>query len=624
MCGIAGIVALDREGPIDSRLLKRMCERLVHRGPDDEGLYTDHHAGLGIRQLRIIDLVTGQQPMANEDRSVWAVQNGEIYNYQELRPALEARGHRFATRSDTESIIHAYEEWGDGCVDHLRGMFALAIWDQRRERLVLARDRLGIKPIYYAVHGGQLAFASELKALLEIPGIPREIDLEALDDYLTFEYIGGARTIFKAIRKLPPGHLLVCDDGRARVRQYWDLPGHVDEGRDEREYCREIVETLSESVRLHLLSDVPLGAMLSGGIDSSTVIGLMSRLSPDPVKSFSLGFRDPSYDELPWARLVARRFETDHHEEIVEPDAVQLATRLVEHLDEPFADVSIFPTYLVSRMARRHVTVTLSGDGGDELFAGYDSYLADRGARLVPAPLRTVLAGAVRRAVRPTAHKRGPGNVARRFVQGLSFPPELEHARWVAYLSRSEKQTLYTPALRAELGAYEPFQQVVEHFERAPFRDRLARQLYVDLKTYLPDDILVKVDRMSMANSLEARVPLLDHVFVERVAAIPSRLKLRGATRKYIFKRAVAPLLPAQILAKRKEGFSIPMKSWLRQELRPLMRDLLSPAEVKRQGYFDGAEIERLMIEHDAGRENHSHRLWALMVFQLWSRLYRA
>lgn len=624
MCGIAGLVYLDRDNPVDSRLVKRMCERLVHRGPDDEGLWVDHHVGLGMRRLSIIDLATGQQPMTNEDRSVWLVFNGQIYNYPELRAELLGRGHRFATRSDTETIVHAYEEWGEDCVTHLRGMFAFALWDGPRERLLLARDRLGIKPLYYAADGRQLCFASELKALLEVPEVPRQLDPEALDDYLTFEYVGGAKTIFTGIRKLPPGHVLVLEGGRVRIRQYWDVPGAVEEGRDEGWYCRSIQETLAEAVRIHLLSEVPLGALLSGGIDSSAVVGLMRRVGP--VKSFSLGFRDRSYDELPYARLVARHFGTEHREEYVEPDAVGLASRLIQHLDEPFADVSIFPTYLVSRLARTEVTVALSGDGGDELFAGYDSYLADRGARLygrLPGALRAGLERGIRPALRPSARKRGWRNVARRFLDGTRFPEELQHARWLAYLSRREKGELYADGLRDALGPYDPFQQLLDHFERAPFRDRLARQQYVDLKTYLPDDILVKVDRMSMANSLEARPPLLDHVFVERVAAIPSRWKLRGLTRKYIFKRAMAPLLPHDVLRKRKEGFSIPMKTWLRTELRPLMLDVLSEAEIRRQGYFHWPYVARLIDEHLAGRENHSHRLWALMVFHLWAQLYK-
>ncbi|MBI2468925.1 MAG: asparagine synthase (glutamine-hydrolyzing) [Candidatus Rokubacteria bacterium] len=626
MCGIAGLYFFDREMPVDSRVLKRMCERLVHRGPDDEGTYTDHHVGLGVRRLRIIDLETGHQPIPNEDRSAWVVFNGEIYNYPELRAELTTRGHRLATRSDTETVVHAYEEWGEACVDHLRGMFAFALWDAARGRLLLVRDRIGIKPLYYFADGRQLVFGSELKALLEVPDVPRVLDPEALDDYLTFEHVGGDKTIFKGIRKLPPGHLLVCEPGGVRVRQYWDLPGEVEEGRDEAHYCREIAETLSESVRIHLLSDVPLGVLLSGGIDSSSVVAFMSRHATGDVKSFSLGFRDRSYDELPWARLVARHFGTDHEEELVEPDAVQLATRLVQHLDEPFADTSIFPTYLVSRLARRKVTVALGGDGGDELFAGYDWYLADRGSQLYGRLPRALRGGLERglRAIRPTAAKRGVVNVARRFVEGTAFPEGLEHVRWLAFLGQAEKQALYADGFRDTLRGYDPFRWIVELFERAPVRDRLARQLYVDLKTYLPDDILTKVDRMSMANSLEARVPLLDHVFVERVARIPSRLKLRGLTRKYIFKRAMADRLPAEILRKRKEGFTIPMRTWLRGELRPLMADLLAEAEIRRDGYFDWPYVNRLVTEHLDGRENHAHRLWALMVFQLWSRLYRA
>jgi asparagine synthase (glutamine-hydrolysing) len=622
VCGIAGLYLTDREAAVDSRLLKRMSERLTHRGPDDEGFVVEHHVGLAVRRLRIIDLVTGDQPIANEDRTVWIVFNGEVYNYRELRAALEARGHVFRTRGDTEPVVHAYEEWGERCVEQLRGMFAFAIWDARRDRLFLARDRLGIKPLYYWFDGRQLVFGSELKALLEVPEVPREIDPEALDDYLTFEYVGGGRTIRKGVRKLLPGHTLVCEGGAVRTRRYWDLDGAVDQGRTEDEHARAVAETLAESVRGHLLSDVPVGALLSGGIDSSAVVALMSRHAEGRVKSFSLGFRESSYDELPHARRVAERFGTDHVEDVVAPDAVGLATRLVQHLDEPFADVSIFPTYLVSKLARERVTVALSGDGGDELFAGYDWYLADRGWRLyggLPRVVRAAIERGVRATVRPTAAKRGAANVVRRFLDGGAYPEGLEHARWLAFLTARERQALYTDGFRAALGAYDPLQQVVEQLERAPYRDRLARQLYVDLKTYLPDDILVKVDRMSMAVSLEARPPLLDHVFVERVAAIPSRLKLRGVTRKHIFKKAMAPILPAGVLARRKEGFSIPMKAWLRRELRPLMADVLSPAAVKRAGYFQWPYVERLMTEHVAGRENHAHRLWGLMVFHLWS-----
>ncbi len=623
MCGICGIAALAAgDTPALEPILQRMIRVMHHRGPDDQGIYLDRATGLGMTRLSIIDLPTGHQPMANEDGTIWTVFNGEIYNYRSLRADLVQQGHTFATASDTEAIVHAYEAYGEDCVSHFNGMFAFALWDAPRQRLLLARDRLGIKPLYYGLHGSQLIFGSELKALLAHPGIPRTLDLVALDQFLTLEYIPSPRTIFQGLHKLPPGHLLVLEAGQHRVTQYWDVRLQpVPESEDE---CVEALRSLlQDAVRLQMVSDVPLGAFLSGGIDSSTVVALMSQVAIQPVRTFSIGFEDRTYNELPYARAVAAHFDTVHTEAFLEPDISALVEQLVPHLDEPFADFSVFPTYLVSQLARQQVKVVLSGDGGDEVFGGYDTYVAQNLALVygrLPAAVRRDLMPAVMSRIAPRPEKKGVVNKAKRFVEGAALPAALQHTRWMTFMSPRDKAALYQPGLQAALDGATPQAVLEGYFQRLAHAEPLAQQQYVDLKTYLVDDILVKVDRMSMAHSLEARVPLLDHRIVEFALSLPTSMKLRRGRTKVILRRAMAGLLPPEVLQRPKQGFSIPLKHWLGGPLYPLMVDLLSPASVRRRGLFQPGCVQGWMQEHLQGKANHSHRLWALMVLELWQR----
>lgn len=624
MCGICGIYNYKSQRPIPVELLREMTTTMVHRGPDHEGYYTDGAIGLGMRRLRIIDLQGGDQPMANVDKSIWVVFNGEIYNYKDLRVDLEAHGHQFRTSSDTEVIIHAYEEYGLDCVTHFHGMFAFALWDRQGGRFMLARDRIGIKPLYYRIDANGIVFGSELKPILLYEGKAPEIDLEALDAYLTLEYVPSPLSIVAGVRKLPAGHIMSVVNGQMRQRCYWDVPQATLSG-GESEIAEGLLDRLRKAVESHLVSDVPLGVLLSGGMDSSTVAALMSASGGGQIKTFSIGFDDPSYNELKYARALARHVNADHHELIIRPDAVQLAEQLMTFLDEPLGDVSVFPTFLVSQLARQHVTVALGGDGGDELFAGYDHYIADKLALRygrLPTFLRRGVIEPLLSSLPPGRAKKGIVNRLKRFVAGLRYPPELAHARWMVFYDEVEKQALFTGDLAAQRSQADAYSYVARYLWRNGTRPQLNDQLYADLKTYLADDILVKVDRMSMAVSLEARVPFLDHGVVEYAFSIPASLKLRGFTRKYILRKAVSRLLPQSILARGKEGFSIPMKNWLRGELRPMMMDLLSPGRLQRQGWFEPDYVQQLIAEHLAERANHSHRLWPLMVFQLWCDRY--
>ncbi len=624
MCGICGVVSRNGEWPVREVLLRHMNDTMVHRGPDDAGHYLDEQAGLAMRRLSIIDLSTGQQPISNEDGTVWIVFNGEIYNHQEIRHQLEGRGHVFATQSDTEAIVHGYEEYGDDIVNHLNGMFGFAIWDTRRHRLLVARDRLGIKPLYYYASPDRFIFGSELKAIIAHPDVPREIDFQALDQFLTLEYIPGPRSIFKNIHKLPPGHRLILEEGREpHVEQYWNVALQPDLKSDEA-HIEALTELIRDAVKIRLMADVPLGAFLSGGIDSSTIVSFMSELMDRPVKTFSIGFGDPTYNELPYARMVAEAFGTQHYEEFLEADIHEMALRLVSHFDEPFGDFSIFPTFLVSEVARRFVTVALSGDGGDEIFGGYDTYVAQgldqRYYGRLPRWLRQQALPRMMDLIPPQPAKKGRINKAKRFIEGGALPEAWQHTRWMMFMHDHDKRHLYNSDVRAALNGDTPGALIERYFEQAMHADKLAQQQYVDVKTYLVDDILVKVDRMSMAASLEARVPLLDHRVVEFALNLPPHLKLNGDETKVILRRVMANRLPEAVLNKPKEGFSIPLKHWLRGELRPLMNDLLAPDTVHRRGYFDPKTVARWVSEHQASQANHSHRLWALMVFELWHR----
>lgn len=619
MCGIAGFVRVT-PSPSEPResLVRAMCGAIRHRGPDDEGIHVDEVAALGMRRLSIIDLSTGHQPMTNEDQTLWLVFNGEIYNYRELARVLADRGHRLRTSSDTEVIVHAWEEWGPQSVSRLRGMFAFALWDQPSRTLWLARDRPGIKPLHYAVRPGHLAFASEIKSLLVDPGQPRAVDPEALDHYCTFLYTPRDRSIFQGIEKLPPGHLLRWHDNQVSVERYWDLPASGTFTGTEAEAAEALRTTLADAVTSHMVSDVPLGAFLSGGVDSSTVVALMAQASSRPVQTFSIGFEDAAFDELEHARAVASLFGTEHHEFVVRPDALAILDDLIGHFDEPFGDSSAIPTWYVSEIARQHVTVVLSGDGGDELFGGYDRYRphprVDRFDRL-PIPGRRHLAAAAWRAWPRTARGR---NFLRHVAQG----PEARFVDSVGFFSADDKRALYTGRFQRLIGEYAPESAALAWFDppgAASWPDRMMR---FDFRTYLPEDVLTKVDRMSMAHSIESRVPLLDTAVVELAASFPARLKITPNRQKHIMKEAMSHLLPPSILDRRKQGFGVPVGNWFRGGVADLFADTLLSPRAHARGFFRPAHVERLVTEHRSGRRDHTLRLWLLLVLERWHRQY--
>ena len=629
MCGIAGIATRGGSVPETARL-RRMCDAMRYRGPDGEGFHVAPGIGLGMRRLAIIDLATGDQPLSDESGAIQVVFNGEIYNYRELRRELEARGHVFRTRSDTEVIPHLYEEQGLGFARRLSGIFAIALWDARDRSLLLVRDRIGVKPLLWSRRGEELFFGSEMKCLLAANGSARELDRVGLDQLLTLEHTASPTTLLRDVRKLPPGGWMRWRDGRVEEGRFWELRRAAaerapapDGPRSDAEWIARTRATIDAAVARQMVSDVPLGAFLSGGIDSSIVVSAMSRAADRPVRTFSIGFANQSYDELPFARLVAARCGADHEEAVLEPRYLSLVERVIHHLDQPIADFSVFPTLLVSEVARRKVTVALAGDGGDELFAGYDAYLADRLAHrfLDPLPAAVRGAAAALAALVPESEaKKGLRNSVKRLLDGAALPARLQHARWMTFLSPEDRRALYRPELRAEVAdACEA--TVLAHLDN-PGEDRLQRQLFCDTTLYLPENILPKVDLMSMAVSLEARVPLLDDAVIDLALAMPGRLKWRGATRKWVLKQAYAADLPGEILAREKQGFSIPLKSWLRAEWRPLMHDVLAEKTLAHDGLFEPATVARFVREHESGRVNRSHVLWALMVFQLWKRAF--
>jgi asparagine synthase (glutamine-hydrolysing) len=601
-----------------AELLNRMCQVITHRGPDDQGTLLKEGVALGMRRLSIIDLVGGHQPMSGEDGAVTIVFNGEIYNFLEVEAALKARGHLFQTRSDTEAIVHAYEEYGAGCLELLRGMFAFAIWDARERKLFVARDRAGKKPLYYTVTPkGALVFGSELKSLLEHPGVEREMNPEALDAYFTLGYVPDPLTIFRNVYKLPPGHHLTFAEGRVAIEEYWDFNFEPAQSRNEEDYLEELRFLLDESVRLRLISDVPLGAFLSGGIDSSTIVALMARHMGMPVKTFSIGFREDSYDELKYARIAAKKFGTDHHEFLVTPDICSIVDELVRHFDEPFADSSAIPTYMVSKLAREHVTVILSGDGGDELFAGYTRYVVERKRGAF-----SHLPGFLRKGVMQPISRRLPhGMLGRNFIHNVALDKVERYLDSISVFTGLNKESLYTRAFRASLsgssGVIRTFQDYAAKIRTGEDIDKL---LYIDSKTYLPGDILTKVDRMSMAVSLEARAPLLDHKLIEFVARTPASLKLAGYETKYLLKRAIKGLVPDEILNRPKQGFGVPIQDWINKQLRQRIRDTLTQSAIKQRGYVEPAYVQVLLDEHERGRRDHSMALWSLFMLELWHR----
>jgi asparagine synthase (glutamine-hydrolysing) len=626
MCGICGFVFADAARPPAPGVIGRMTDALVHRGPDDRGTFVEPGCALGHRRLAIIDLTpAGHQPMSNEDGSLQIVFNGEIYNYRDLRPGLEAAGHVFRSTSDTEVILHLFEQRGAACLGELRGMFAFAIWDRRRRRLFAARDRVGKKPFVYAhAPGGDFAFASELASLVAAPGFAREIDETALHHYLTYQYVPAPRSIWSGVKKLLPGHHLVWEAGRVRTERYWDLH-YVPKLRlgSLAAYRERFLEIFRESVRLRLVSEVPLGAFLSGGVDSSAVVAMMSLAGAAPLRTFSIGFPDADYDEVRYARLVAERYGTEHTELVVEPRALEVLPQLVRHYGEPFADSSAVPTWYVSQLTRRSVTVALSGDGGDEAFGGYQRYLADRlisGYLLLPAALRE---GVLRRAIRALpAPKRTRGFVGRlkRFVATADPARERQYVRYFCAFANEDKADLYAPAFKARLAGVDSVGLVEELYRSADGASFLDRTLSVDMHSYLPDDILAKVDIAGMGNSLETRAPFLDHRLLEFAAACPPGLKLRGTTGKYLLKKALAPYLPRQILHRRKMGFGMPVAEWFRGELGAMAGDLLLSQRAAQRGYFQRASVEKLLAEHRRCSADHGARLWVLLFLELWFR----
>jgi asparagine synthase (glutamine-hydrolysing) len=622
MCGICGIYQYRPGEPVRPEVLRGMLRSIRHRGPDGEGVHLEPALGLGARRLSIIDVAGGSQPIYNEDGTVVVVFNGEIYNYRELRHYLQFRGHHFNTATDTEVIVHLYEEIGDECVQKLRGMFAFALWDARQRRLLVARDRLGIKPLYYADRG-RLIFASEIKCLFHDPHVEPRANLDALGNFLSLKYVPSPQTMFTGVSSLPPGHLMTCDAKGLRIRSYWDLSfpacrnGHI----REEEYTDQLLGLLRECVQSHLMSDVPFGAFLSGGVDSSTVVALMSEYLPQPVKTYSVGFdgEGEQFSELAYARLVAEQYRTDHHEVIVRAqDLIDLIEKIVWHMDQPIAEEAALPNYMLAEVAARDVKMVLTGEGGDELFAGYTRYVAERIAplfRFVPQPAKS-LALAV--------SARVPGmRRSKVALHALCQPQEiLRLANWSPLFNLEMKSRLLSNELTRCLDRHSHEQIFTRQLTRADAAHTLSRMLYVDTKLYLPDVLLARGDKASMAASLEARVPLLDHKLVEFAAALPPELKVKGLIRKYLLKKVARTLLPTRIIDRKKEGFPTPISIWFRKEARSFLRDTLSPAVVARRGLFDPRYVQQLLDDHDLGRADHGGILWALIHVELWYRLF--
>lgn len=619
MCGIAGAAWTDDRMRLDGNTLRRMTGAVRHRGPDAEGHFENSSVALGFRRLAIIDLAGGNQPMSNEDSTVWVVFNGEIYNYAELRHRLEGRGHIFRTQSDTETIVHLYEDEGLRCFEHLNGMFAIAIWDEKERTLVLARDRLGKKPLVYHQEPHRLLFASELKSLLQVPGISRSLDPAAIDEYLTYQYVPHPRTIFRAIRKLPPGHLAVYRDDHFETRPYWQPDWSREQQISEDEAAEQLRELLTSAVRMRLRSDVPLGAFLSGGVDSSLVVALMQRESAQPVRTFSIGFPIAEYDETSYARQVAAHLGTKHHEFVVTPDGVDILPKLIWHYDEPFADSSAIPTWYVSQMTREQVTVALSGDGGDELFAGYPRYRAVWLASFLDnvRPLRNLLGASFWQRL-PGARQKSLPRRFKRFSEFLGISPARRYLEWIAIFPEARRAALYQDDFVEQLPDSDPFHWLENAWLRAGKRDVVSAASVADLLTYLPCDILCKVDIASMAHSLECRQPLLDYRVVEFAMSLPARYKFRRGRGKRLLRRAFGELLPRDIWDRPKMGFGVPLDHWFRREMRELTHDVLLGPTARQRGLFRGEYVAKLVEEHEQRRFDHAYRLWALLVFELW------
>ena len=648
MCGICGEIDFyNKNVRVDS--VRKMCDVLTHRGPDDEGIVLikgnrsfevkdssefppvekGFEVGLGHRRLSIIDLSeAGHQPMCNEDGRTWIVFNGEIYNFQEIREQLEKKGHLFKSKSDTEVILHAYEEWGVECLNHFRGMYAFAIWDSKQRQLFIARDRLGKKPLVYFHQNGHFAFGSEIKALLQIPGIGKKVNGNAIHDYLTYQYVPAPDTIFEGIKKLPPAHYLIYDrEGNVKVERYWKLHfspcGQTE--MDLREISHRIRAELEESVKVRLISDVPLGAFLSGGVDSSLIVGIMAKLSGRPVKTFSIGFEEKEFDELSYAQLVSNHFSTEHHEFIVKPDAIEILPKLVWNYNEPFADSSAIPTYYVAKMTKAYVKVVLTGDAGDENFAGYPRYLRSRWVASftkIPDKLRKNLLPRFLRGFSTLRWREKTLNRLSDFMESLSSDQAMNYAEQIKIFNAKEKEDIYTEDFREKVEKFDSWDFVLKKFEESEAEDLLEQLLYVDINSYLPEDLLVKIDIATMANSLEARVPFLDHKFMELVAGIPPCLKLKGTVTKYILKETFQEFLPEAIFKRKKMGFGVPVSRWFRNELKDYVYEILLDPRTLNRGYFRREGIERLLNDHIAARYDHSSQIWALLFLEIWFRVF--
>ena len=620
MCGIVGFVK--KEGSIDRSILERMNAAIIHRGPDDDGFYVDHNAALGMRRLSIIDLAGGKQPIHNADKTKWIVFNGEIYNYQELRNGLEERGHELYTHSDTEAIIHLFDEYGPDCLEHLRGMFALAIWDSTDKSLFIARDRVGKKPLLYSHQtNGDLIFGSEFAALLQHPDVSREIDLEAIDSYMSFLCIPAPMTAFKQIRKLEPGHWMRWKDGAIETKRYWQPDFSKKIKITEEEAIVETTRILRESTKLRMISEVPLGAFLSGGVDSSMVVALMAQESSQPVKTFSIGFEEQDYSELKYAKLVAEHVGAEYHEFIVRPNAMEVLPTLVEHYGEPYADSSAIPTYYVAKETRQHVTVALNGDGGDESFAGYERYAAMRIAETyhrLPKPLRKAFIEMPVSLLPTSEMKRSRFRDAKRFLQAANLPKTERYFRWMSTFDRPAKSEIYTSDFSEAVSSANAAGYLETWFAQANGSGTLDATLLTDQMTYLPNDLLVKVDIATMANSLEARSPFLDHKLIEFAASLPESLKMRRFETKSLLKKAAARLVPKEVIYRRKMGFGVPIGNWFRNEMKDFVREVLLSEKSLKRGIVKPEMIEKYVNEHLNAERDHSFQLWTLLMLELW------
>ena len=619
MCGICGFNWKDES------LVVRMNDQMAHRGPDQSGTFCDNHVSLGHRRLSIIDLsADGRQPMTNEDGAIQLVFNGEIYNFQSLREELKAKGHVFTSRADTEVIIHAYEEYGLDAVTRLRGMFAFALWDSRRQRLWLVRDRIGIKPLYYSRRGDKLIFASEIKAILQDPGVSRELDRQALYDYIGFEFVPAPDTMFRAVHKLPAGHMLVLEKGHSEVTRYWDL--NVSPGRNTLSYADAVErerELLDEAVHSHLVSDVPLGVFLSGGLDSSALVAMMRRHISGPLRTFTIGYHDRTFSELDYAQQVAEKFETEHHVLMIDDLNAEYVEKSLWHLDEPMTDLSAVPLFLVCRQAREHITVCLSGEGGDESFAGYDRFKASRlndFFRLIPGPVRRQVVGRLVKALPDQPQKKGAINMLKRFVEGANLPPEGHHLRWQYFTSADQDAGLFNDAMKQHV-TMDGFRRIRDYNAACAAADKVNREVYLDMRFMMTDSVLMKVDKMSMASSLEIRVPLLDHVLVEFVASLPGAWKLKGLDTKHVFRSALEGILPDNIVHRGKQGYSLPVKHLLRTQLKEYMIELLNESPAIRNT-MNIDFVNGLIREHVDMVHNHNHVLWALVNVALWQKKF--